>query len=40
MHLTRREFAYAAACLAGCAKSSSNTTNSPAPSVVVYTALD
>jgi len=40
MHLTRREFAYAAAWLAGCAKSASNTTSSPASRVVVYTALD
>lgn len=40
MHLTRREFAYAAAWLAGCAKSASNTASSPASRVVVYTALD
>jgi iron(III) transport system substrate-binding protein len=40
MHLTRREFAAAAAFLTGCAKSASNTTIPPAPRVVVYTALD
>ena len=40
MYLTRREFAAAVACLAGCAKSTSNTTTPPASRVVVYTALD
>jgi iron(III) transport system substrate-binding protein len=40
MRLTRREFAATAAVLAGCSRSSSNTTAPPAPTVVVYTALD
>ncbi len=40
MRLTRREFAATAVLVAGCSKTSPKTTAPPAPSVVVYTALD